>query len=580
MIKEFSSPLGKLESISKLTKLHSENGQTMVSSPQSELPKVLDSTICQGISKKIQKMKTTSMNKTKKHLCVTVESLVPDKKKISNDKSNTCKKNSLTTGSSTTLVQESTSKGKVFEPFWNLRCQNNSKKLWCPIETGCVGLPSNCWNGSFNTMESNSWFLMQTWSSQKTQSLQKTSLQSSTFSIVGSTEKENTKKKLKKLNPLKTKKKKTPPNSTRRVRLKPSPDVYKKLLCWFGCCRKTYNWTLSEINKRKLPINLFWLRNRFVNACNIPSNLRYLLDTPKHVREGAIEDLVNGYKLNFQKGEKFEMKYRKKKDSQSIAIPKESIRSIKENEGMMIYPTYLKNIIKINTSRLKSVDYDCRLTLDKLGRMYLCVPMSVNVHENQVDKNSWCALDPGVRTFHTLYSPSEGVAYKYGVNDNLRLYRLCRYLDKLVSRTSKLKGQKKKRFQKAQQRLRYKIKHLVDDVHWKAINHMASNFSNIIIPPFEIKTMVKKKSRVLSNKSVRGLYSWRHFTFRQRLTSRCQREGINLFVKPEDYTTKTCTLCGHLNDVKGVKKICCSKCGITVDRDINGARNEFLKHIQ
>ena len=89
-----------------------------------------------------------------------------------------------------------------------------------------------------------------------------------------------------------------------------NPETKQELKKWFGCVRKTYNSTLENIKARNLPIDRYWLRNRFVNACNIPKNQSYLLNTPKHVREGAIDELVDAYKINFKKKEPFEMKFR------------------------------------------------------------------------------------------------------------------------------------------------------------------------------------------------------------------------------------------------------------------------------
>lgn len=566
-----------LEKNSTLANAHSESGQIVESflplEPQKELECMTLTSTCE-VSININ---TLELPKSPSAI---VECQATVKKKTLKDKLTQCAPSTLITESSPILLQESISEGKVLKPFWNSRCQEMSNKLWCPTEIDSVGLPLNCLNGCFHTTESNSWFLTQTWNPQKMENSQKTSLPSLTFLTAESTGKESTKKAPKKklIAGKKTNKKKQA-NTCRKVRLQPSPENYNKIKRWFGSVRKTYNWTLESVLKKNLPINMFWLRNRFVNECNIPSHLRFLLETPKHVREGAIEDLVKGFKLNFQKGERFEMKFRKRKENQSIVIPKDAIKSIKEGEGMKLYPTFLKNVIKMNTRRCSEVDFDCRLTMDKLGRLYLYVPRHVEVHDNQMDKkHSWASLDPGVRTFMTSYSPSTGVAMKYATGDNLRLYRLCRYLDKLVSKTSSLKGQKKRRCQKAEQRLRYRVKHLVDDVHWKVANHLVSNFQNIIIPPFEVQQMVKRGSRVLSRKSVRSLYNWSHYRFRQRLLDRAKKQGVNVFVLSEEYTTKTCTICGHRNNVQCAKVIKCSDCHVKYDRDLGGARNIFIKN--
>ncbi len=557
------------------TNKHLENGLTMDLSMQSEHPKEHVYTTSKNTSKDSKKK-----SQQKKCQSVTAECQVMDKKKISKGKSTKCKKCFQTTKSLQTLDQGSTSKDQVYVPFWNSRLQETSNKLWCPIETDSVDLPLNCLSGSFNNMELNSWFLTRTWNHLQTQNLQKTFLPSSMFSIVELMEGESTKQRKK--TRIGTKKKETTktPNCVRKIRLKPSQEVVTIFKKWFGCVRLTYNIALHAINHQKFPKNMYRLRDKFVTSCNIPKHLQFLLDTPKHVREGALTDLMKAFQINFDKGEKFEMKYRSKKDTQSIIIPKAAIKLLKETGTLKMYPTYLQTALKCNIKDVTEIGNDCRLVMDKLGRLYLHVLMFQEVaSENQRGKQeAWAALDPGVRTFMTLYSP-QGKVIKFGHNDNIRLLRLCKHLDKLISKRDKEKGKTKRRMKKAEQRLRYRIKNLVNDVHWKVINHLLLHFDNIVIPPFQVKEMTKKTQRVLNKTTTRCMYNWCHFLFRKRLIEKAKQRNVKVFVRTEEYTSKTCTLCGHQNNVKGKKVVCCSKCCIKVDRDIAGARNIFIKNV-
>jgi len=55
---------------------------------------------------------------------------------------------------------------------------------------------------------------------------------------------------------------------------------------------------------------------------------------------------------------------------------------------------------------------------------------------------------------------------------------------------------------------------------------------------------------------------------------RCKIEKeTRLVVCTEEYTSKTCTRCGSVNDVGHQ----CSNCDLIIDRDVNGARNIFIK---
>jgi putative transposase len=363
---------------------------------------------------------------------------------------------------------------------------------------------------------------------------------------------------------------------------------------WFGCVRKTYNWALSELkNKHK---KLVWwkdhhLKNRFVTKCNIPNKYKYLHeDTPKHIREGAIKDLKAAFSTNIQKRKKkpkhtWDVKYRSKKDVQAIVIPSTVLKGLQKQPELTsqrylrMYPTYLWGALSYHVKSLGDVKfhYDCRLTFDKLNRFYLHVPF-VRICDNQAsDQKGTVALDPGVRTFMTGYSP-QGSAFSIGDRDISRIQRHCQHLDDLLSRTERAPKAKQWRMKRAITKARYRIQTLSDEVHWKAIKYLTSRFSKIYIPSFNVGDMVKRVERRINRKTVRQMLCWRHFAFRQRLLQTAAREGISVIVCTEEYTSKTCTNCGHLHTrLGGNKRFRCPSCGWAQDRDLNGARNIFLK---
>ncbi|CAG8739152.1 15590_t:CDS:1, partial [Rhizophagus irregularis] len=53
--------------------------------------------------------------------------------------------------------------------------------------------------------------------------------------------------------------------------------------------------------------------------------------------------------------------------------------------------------------------------------------------------------------------------------------------------------------------------------------------------------------------------------------------GISIIIQNEAFTSKTCGCCGNVQDINGKKVYRCSKCGIALDRDINGARGISFK---
>ena len=279
-------------------------------------------------------------------------------------------------------------------------------------------------------------------------------------------------------------------------------------------------------------------------------------------------------------------------------IPNASIKMILEENDLTMYPTYIKNKIKFHLrprdARLQAdgrkisfqetYEYECRMIMDKLGRFYLCIPFYVPACDNQTSnhkRDSWASLDPGVRTFQTIYSPTNGIAYKIGDKDISRIYRLCIHLDRLISRHASVLI-KKKRAKRAMERIRLRIGHLVDEVHWKAIHFLVNNFQNIIIPPFQVQNMVSKKgvTRKIRAKTVRQMLGWSHYRFRMRLMQKAPLHGSKVYVCGEEYTSKTCTSCMKIHHTLGGQKIFkCPHCGIKVDRDLVGSRNIFMKNV-
>ena len=64
---------------------------------------------------------------------------------------------------------------------------------------------------------------------------------------------------------------------------------------------------------------------------------------------------------------------------------------------------------------------------------------------------------------------------------------------------------------------------------------------------------------------------------KQRLMFKCKEFNKRFISVDESYTSKTCTSCGILNDVRDSEVYKCTSCNLIIDRDINGARNILLK---
>jgi putative transposase len=128
------------------------------------------------------------------------------------------------------------------------------------------------------------------------------------------------------------------------------------------------------------------------------------------------------------------------------------------------------------------------------------------------------------------------------------------------------------------EKLRTKIKNLRSECHKQVASYLAKNYDVIFLPTFETSQMVARKRRKLKNKTARAMMSWAFYQFSQILEHLCNRYGSKLVRVTEEYTSKTCTKCGHVHcKLGGNKKFLCPHCGYEIPRDFNGALGIFLK---
>jgi len=318
------------------------------------------------------------------------------------------------------------------------------------------------------------------------------------------------------------------------------------LKMWCGTARWFYNQAVEkQVSNRKS------MQVAMLSSC--PA---WAESAPYKIKQMAIEDETiarrNGFKFAKETGQPFHLSFRSKKMRRdSLYIPKQSVGP----NG--IYPRllgYMKS-----AEPIEQPAFDCRL-LHNNGKFYLLVPYNKPKRENKAEGE--VAVDPGVRTFLTFFSPD--VVGKIGDLAINRIQRLCAWMDKLVS-------QKKWR---AVRRIRERIQNLISDLHHKAALWLVKNFRTIVIPKFDAREMTIRKARKISSKTARKMLTLAHGRFRNILLDKAEEWGRTVVHVSEAYTSKTCSVCGEQHEIGGKKVMnCCAK----YDRDVNGARGIFLR---
>ena len=114
--------------------------------------------------------------------------------------------------------------------------------------------------------------------------------------------------------------------------------------------------------------------------------------------------------------------------------------------------------------------------------------------------------------------------------------------DNLYSRATQEKIQRALR--KAANRIKVKIRNLIDELHKKIAHFLVTNFDIILLPSFETQQMTKRGGRKLRRKSVRQMLTLSHYRF--FLKQKAKEYGVQVIDVCEAYTSKTVSWTGEL----------------------------------
>lgn len=544
---------------------------------------------------------------------VTQEYLRMIRKKIWSDKKTSLRQDFQTTKLLVILDQVLTLRGKDLKPFWDIHCKELSKKLWLPIKTDCVASELNFSNStSKNFLGQKSWFstkkhIPHMMNSSKISSPSQQSFPQNSTDLGREKQKETKKKE--------SKKKVKKALKTLKIRLVLTPDEKKLLKIYFGLFRWHYNCAKnifeSQESKQGLykkdgsvrwqsvrdlirTYKVFDSENKYkyeyvkqdekYNKVPIPEwfktkNLQHHARIPR----GAVHNFVanfNSAYSNYKNGniKNFNMNYRTKKDKSQILYFEDAQipQFIKKFTG--IYKIGRKRIkfskiLKMIPTKNLTIQYD-----ERINRYTLLYPVDIdwtfNVSETQTNgKSLFISLDTGVRTFQTGYASDH--VLEIGNGDCKKITNMLKQADRIKSLMD-IYGWKKK-WKNRFMRIYYKIRCMVNELHWKLASFLTKSYSNILLPEFSISGMVRNNK--LPKCVKRLLYTFSFYKFKEKMIFKALQNNSNLYIVGEEYTSKTCTNCGLINNNLGSSKIFnCPSCKISIDRDINGARNILLKN--
>jgi transposase len=409
----------------------------------------------------------------------------------------------------------------------------------------------------------------------------------------------------------------------------------------------------------------------------------YLLETPKDIRAGVIDNFIDAIKSNrtriqnlwaIKRSRNPKVRIHEWKLHPKKIQPGESYIPLSGSNKGTTYDAEKRTFAlfpKMGAVSLTAREHvkaapripDWKL-VQQQGQWYACISFDREVCLAAPDphvRQKIASIDPGVRTMFTVYSP-EGTITELGKDMHVRMTTLQRRIhrreqhsrqltqavkiyrkippgvkissltqperaalhtapnlvptskrphrkqrdrglvkrrelhtsrcDDLDKKVCKRFRRKRYRMRRAVKKLRQRLEDFVDGRHHAYSHFLCSNFENILIPRFNVKSMIARKARVdengkfvkasvLSKQTKLCMIAMKHGKFRTRLIEKSSEyAGSQVWTASEEYTTQTCGACLKLNKHVGSSKVfrCPNpECGLVIDRDWNGSRNLLVK---
>lgn len=379
-----------------------------------------------------------------------------------------------------------------------------------------------------------------------------------------------------------------------KYRLKLTSLQIKNLKKFYDHYRFSYNKTVGIINGRNEPVSDFsWisrlgniekrapvsnyyskfeLRNMVVPEASNPFT-PWLSETPFQIKAYGVFEAYNRYKTcikNIQTGNinHFGLRFKKKQKRWTMDIPKDNIYQQDEKSFFL----YKESGLLKATEKMKEVKNDCKIHFDGIY-YYILVPYQKELKKEQV-KNHWCSIDPGSRKFGAIYTPEDQSNFFIGEKASKKLHGLMLKLDNVISLLSK-KPNRSLRIRKIY--LMNKIKNLQQELHRKLSRFLCENYNTILIPKLTKDNDILKNKKI-NSKTVRMMSVLGHCKFVELLKTKADEyTDVKIEIVTEEYTSQTCLDC-KMRTKTTSEIFKCSNCDFTVDRDILGSINIFLKY--
>lgn len=251
------------------------------------------------------------------------------------------------------------------------------------------------------------------------------------------------------------------------------------------------------------------------------------------------------------------------------------------------YPYYIdeKNQYMFRNDCVKEIAF-----VHELGKFYIVLFMEVYYYrsKDEIPKEK-CGIDLGIKNPVTLYDGNDVKTFRM----SKRQLKRIAYLERRAKRLQQIMDRKlrvnnyyhdtgiSKNYRKVQRKFRLTHKKIYNiRLEWrrKLALHIARNYHKVCIDTFEAPTIDSLRKKGIPKKAIHRInYMARLYGVYDLYTlilHDVSKYNGKIYDSPKN-STRTCSVCGHLNDKLPLSKriLHCTKCGSEIDRDANAAMN-------
>ncbi len=377
------------------------------------------------------------------------------------------------------------------------------------------------------------------------------------------------------------------------VRLQPNKEQIQLFLQFAGTSRFAWNECKSYYDK------VFKEENRYATVSDMMKHLQdlkhnnldyvWLNDIPEAITKQAIKDLVKAYKKAYQDrkknksaDDKYFPKYKKRGKCEESFYQRTD--NIHKTDDIHIKITGIKKSVKCSNLKGVNLPEHIQNPRIKFDGKYWYLSYSYEIKSEQiVSERDILGIDLGVKDLAIF---SNGEHYRNINKDKTvkvlrkRLKHIQRQISRkyeanaVTDKNGKKIYHKTKNIEKLEQaeRLLYRrISNIQKTYMYEVINSAVRNKpQNIVLEDLNVKGMLQNP------RLARAIQEENLSRFRQILTYKCERYGINLVIADRYYpSSKRCSCCGNIkSNLKLSDRVYkCEVCGLIIDRDYNAALN-------